>query len=134
MHSNTEPMNMQGDTDCGADKANRIVQNNENDSGESKYKENDMTKEEYTDKDGRERDKPHREPVSFPSRLFDVLQEENPSIIQWKDRGTSFHITDVTCFIRDILFNRFKCTYVQTFRSKNSQSTITHPHAQECAI
>ena len=100
---------------------------NGNDSdGQGEDREDGTDKENNTDKDGRERDKerdrdkeekekdrPQREPVSFPSRLFDVLSEESPSIIQWKDRGTAFHITDVTAFVRDILFNRFKCTYTQ---------------------
>jgi hypothetical protein len=100
---------------------------NGNDSdGQGEDRDDETDRENNTDKDGRERDKvrdrdkeekemdrPHREPVSFPSRLFDVLSEESPSIIQWKDKGTAFHITDVTAFVRDILFNRFKCTYVK---------------------
>jgi HSF-type DNA-binding len=52
-----------------------------------------------------------REPVSFPSRLFDVVEEESGSIIEWRDTGTSFRIVDVASFVTDILFRRFKRTY-----------------------
>ena len=52
-----------------------------------------------------------REPVSFPTRLFDVIEEESGAIIEWRDSGTSFRIIDVACFVTDILFRRFKRTY-----------------------
>ena len=58
-----------------------------------------------------------KEPVSFPSRLFDVVEEENPAIIGWRDYGTSFCISDVASFVTDILFRRFKCTCVLTTHS-----------------
>lgn len=102
MHVNGNDSDGQGeDRDDGTDR-----ENNTDKDDRERDKERDKEKD-------REKDRPHREPVSFPSRLFDVLSEESPSIIQWKDRGTAFHITDVTAFVRDILFNRFKCTYVK---------------------
>ena len=106
---------------------------NGNDSDDGKGEDDGMDKGNNTNKDGRERDKDRerdkeksqREPVSFSSRLFDVLSEESPSIIQWKDRGTAFHITDVTAFVRDILFNRFKCTHLKYRRVEEIMLT-TH--------
>ena len=55
-----------------------------------------------------------KEPVSFPSRLFDVVEEEDSAIIGWRDYGTSFCISDVASFVTDILFRRFKRTHVLT--------------------
>ena len=105
-------------TDGVEDKEKSDMENNRKNSNASKEGDNERDNDDDTDKekgkvkDIKEGEKPLREPVSFPSRLFDVLSEENPSIIQWKDKGTSFHIIDVTSFVRDILFNRFKRTYI----------------------
>ena len=102
-------------TDGVMDKEKCDKENIRNNSDASKGGDNEFDnadEERRKVKDINEGEKPLREPVSFPSRLFDVLSEENPSIIQWKDKGTSFHITDVTSFVRDILFNRFKRTYI----------------------
>lgn len=105
MHVNGNDSDGEGDDrDDGTDR-----ENNTDKDGRERDKERDRDKEEKE----KEKDRPQREPVSFPSRLFDVLSEESPSIIQWKDKGTAFHITDVTAFVRDILFNRFKCTCVK---------------------
>ena len=53
-----------------------------------------------------------RQPVSFPLRLFDVVDEEDPNVIDWRDMGTSFRIFDVANFVTNILFRRFKCKYL----------------------
>lgn len=122
-------------TDGVVDEEKSDMENIRNDSDASKDGDNEIDKDNDTDKEKRkvkdikEGEKPLREPVSFPSRLFDVLSEENPSIIQWKDKGTSFHITDVTSFVRDILFNRFKRTYIHRERNNDYiDNTYTYIH------
>ena len=157
VQSTSMTMNPQDGTDGVVDSEKSDMENSRNNSDSSKDGDNGRDNDDDTDKEKRkvkgikEGEKPLREPVSFPSRLFDVLSEENPSIIQWKDKGTSFHITDVTSFVRDILFNRFKRTYVHRERSVdyieytytithtilNTQAhtiTITHINWLECAL
>ena len=83
-------------------------------------KEEEKNTEMDTEKEGEkeiEKDKikmkeKSRQPVSFPLRLFDVVDEEDPSVISWRDMGTSFRIFDVANFVTNILFRRFKCKYL----------------------
>ena len=77
---------------------------------ETKEKEGEIERE--REKDKLKMKEKSRQPVSFPLRLFDVVDEEDPNVIDWRDMGTSFRIFDVANFVTNILFRRFKCKYL----------------------
>lgn len=47
--------------------------------------------------------------ILFPLKLYDILLNENPSIISWVPGGHAFRIHDIKAFASEITPKYFKC-------------------------
>jgi predicted restriction endonuclease len=47
-------------------------------------------------------------PQSFPAKIYQILENESPEIIQWNENGQSFRIMDHGRFEREIVPKYFR--------------------------
>lgn len=47
-------------------------------------------------------------PQSFPAKIYQILENESPEIIQWNENGLSFRIVDHNRFEREIVPKYFR--------------------------
>ena len=47
-------------------------------------------------------------PQSFPAKIYQILENESPEIIQWNENGISFRIVDHGRFEREIVPKYFR--------------------------
>jgi predicted restriction endonuclease len=47
-------------------------------------------------------------PQSFPAKIYQILENESPEIIQWNENGLSFRIVDHGRFEREIVPKYFR--------------------------
>ena len=66
--------------------------------------------------------------ISFPKKLFDMLQNEDASIISWTANGDAFIVNDNDRFSTDILPRYFRHTKVRVYIIFSMVVSISRPN------
>lgn len=48
------------------------------------------------------------QPLNFPARIYQILENENPDIIQWNSNGLSFRIVNHIRFEAEVIPKYFR--------------------------